>query len=84
MSVVTSKIEPLLRLLSSWEEGMALGDTLDLGVVNEVKETVNAIISIALNDINKRKHVRMCTALLFDESQVSWGGFLRRYAGCSM
>ena len=79
MSGVTSRLEPLLRLLTSFESGISFDENIDLGLLNDVKEAVNAIISIALNDVKKRKEVRMCTALLFDENNVSILKSVRRF-----
>ena len=71
MSELT-KLEALLESLLACARRIGVDQQVELSALNEIKEVITAIISIALNDIKKKKHVRMCSALLFDDKKVSW------------
>ena len=65
-----SRIAALLRSLTSFSEALQFDAKIEVSLFNEFKDDVTNLISIALNDVNRRKEVAMCSGLLFDEKTV--------------
>ena len=63
-------MESLLSSLCSLGAGVRFDEKLQFDVLSDFKECVEGIIKTALIDIERKKDVRMCTALIFDDKKV--------------
>ena len=69
MFTAISKIEQLLQTLLTFENDLRPDQAIKLHELNAIKEVITSLITIALNDVKKKKEVRMCTAILFDHQK---------------